>query len=178
MESRRSYDRWFGRCCDNNPIKWFDPDGLFKFNAEFLVGLAGSFKTRVGPAKLEASIDLGTQHTPLLGPEYVTQGGYVKADLILVDLGLGVEREAIGKTRPPKFDYVGRVIPYSGRSVNTILKGKPFEIVPLIGKGSFENATFALGAQFLIGGTIEFDFTEEIFFLKNFFSNLFKEECE
>jgi uncharacterized protein RhaS with RHS repeats len=85
---------------ESNPVNWFDPDGLLKFNAEYIVKLAASVKARIGPAKLEGSVDLGSQHTPIFGPEYVTQSVKVKADLLLVELGLGAEREGIGKTSP------------------------------------------------------------------------------
>lgn len=64
---------------ENNPVNFVDPYGLFKFNAEYLSGGAVYANFRVSAARLTAKIDLGTQHTPLKGPKYVSQGHRLKA---------------------------------------------------------------------------------------------------
>jgi hypothetical protein len=51
-----------------------------------------------------------------------------------------------------------------------MLGGIPFDVRPILKKGSLEWAKISIGAQILIGGEITVDLSEEAQFLMNLFS--------
>ena len=164
----------------NDPINSIDSEGLLKFNAEYRSGLAGYLKLRMGPIKGKLEINAGTQHYPIFGPKYVSEGVVVKVGLQKYGLGLGAIRKAPGEAHGLRFDKYGRPIPGSGNSVHDILGNTPWKLVgPIINSswGDFEWAKFKLGFQVLIGVEIEIDFSEEAKFWLQLFSG--KElDCE
>jgi RHS repeat-associated protein len=163
----------------DNPGNLTDPYGLIKFNAEYREGLAGFVKVKLfGALKAQVDINLGTEHTPIFGNKYVSQG--IKAQVIggPAAIGIGIERKAQDKTVSPKFDQFGYLIPGTGKGVPQILHGRQWETVPIFKLDKWENTKISIGAQFLIGFQIEIDFRDEIFFWFNFFSRFFKDDCE
>jgi len=158
---------------NNDPINSIDPEGLLKFNAEYRSGLAGYLNFRLGVFKGKVNINAGTQHYPIAGPNYVSQGLVIKIELQKYGLGIGTVRKALGEARGLMYDRYGRPIPGSGNSVHEILGNTPWKRVgPVINSpwGDFEWAKFKLGLQVLIGAEIEIDFSEEAKFWWELFS--------
>jgi len=131
---------------------------------------------RVSEAQVD--INLGTEHTPIFGNKYVSQG--IKAQVIggPAAIGIGIERKAEDKTVSPKFDQFGYLIPGTGKGVPQILHGRQWETVSIFKLDKWESTKISIGAQFLIGFEIEIDFRDEILFWFNFFSRFFKDDCE
>ena len=164
----------------NDPINSIDPEGLLKFNAEYRSGLAGYLNFRFGVFKGKVNINAGTQHYPISGPNYVSEGVVVKVESQKYGLGIGAVRKAPGEAHGLMYDRYGRPIPGSGNSVHDILGNTPWKRVgPVINSpwGDFEWAKFKLGFQVLIGAEIEIDFSEEAKFWWELFSGK-ESDCE
>lgn len=164
----------------NDPGNAIEPEGLFELNAEYRSGLAGYLNLRLGVAKINISLNAGTQHKPVYGPSYGSEGALVQVVLQKYGLGIGAVRKAQGETHGPQYDRYGRVIPESGNSVHQILEDTPWmRVGPVINStwGNFEWAKFSFGFQALIGGEINFDFSEEAKFWKKLFWDK-KSDCK
>jgi RHS repeat-associated protein len=149
---------------NSNPLNTIDLIGLFHFNAEYMEGGAAYFNFKISIIKLQATVDLGSQHYTLNGPNYVSQGVSISAELGPISPGLAINRTAPGESHGYSYDSHGRVIPGTGLTVNDILQYTPFEITAQVshGIGSLEWAKITIGTQFLIGGQITLDFRDEV----------------
>jgi RHS repeat-associated protein len=123
----------------NNPYRFIDQNGLDPYPILDVVvsqGFQGGFTFKIaGVVGLELSANLGRTETSLHGGDAVSQSFTVALDLGKVSIGLDAERKAPGHPIPTQKDLTGRVIPYTGRSIINMLRGKKWAILPVISAG-------------------------------------------
>jgi hypothetical protein len=135
---------------ENDHNSTSDDESLIKIDAEAMLGAGITLRIKPFINIFKLKIDLGTQHSPIFGDDYVTQGFELEVLFGFAEY----KRSAIGQTKG--FDrnpFTGEIIPGSGKSVSDVLKGKKFKPDGGINWGwmSTDLKKFSIGAQYLVG---------------------------
>lgn len=141
----------------NNPYRFVDQHGLDPvpiFDVVVSQGFQGGGSFKIFGFGLEVNANFGRTETSLHGGDAVSESFSVALDLGKAAVGFHAERRASGHPILPQKDQLGRVIPYSGRSIDQMLRNVEWNIqFPVISSGP-ASANVEAGDWIIEGGIV------------------------
>lgn len=132
----------------NNPLNFYDPLGLDRVPVGDLViskGLQGGYQFNVAGFRCTMQINFGREETGITSGDNVSESyefSFKAPKYKTIRAGYQYEKKTKGKPYPNKFNNDGSVIPYSGRSIDEMLRDAKVDnqfFIPLIDDGKLSS---------------------------------------